>query len=130
MDHAGYVSGSMKEDADRLGRGGWIAGTFFSDDEGEHVRATDVLEVKYWSFSPGGEHSHETKTSDTLEWSAILEGKVRALLGDEEKVLSAGDYVLIHPGTPNNLVLEVLDDVIAVTVKAPSDPSAKKVVAA
>ena len=122
----GYVSGAMKDDADRLDRGGWILGVFFSEDEAERLRATDLLEVKYWSYPAGGGQSHPTKTSDTLEWSVVLTGKVKGRVGDDEVVLGAGDYVLIHPHTPNNLVLEVLEDVVAVTVKAPSDPSAKK----
>jgi hypothetical protein len=50
------------------------------------------------------------------------------VIGVEELILSGGDYVLIHPGTPNNTVLEVLEDARILTVKAPSDPAAKRVI--
>lgn len=123
----GYVAGSMEEDARRLGRGGWIAGIFFGQDPDEALRTTDVLEVKYWSFPRGGGGSHTAKTSATLEWSMVLSGTIRAQLGDDSVVLQAGDYVLIHAGTSNNLVTEVIEDVTAVTVKSPSNPAAKTV---
>jgi quercetin dioxygenase-like cupin family protein len=124
---SGYVTGSMREDAERLGHGGWVAGVFFADDAAESARATDALEVKYWAYERGGGQSHPDKVSTTLEWSLILSGRVTARLGDEHVELAAGDYALIHPGTPNNMVAEVLEDVTAITVKAPSDPSAKQV---
>jgi quercetin dioxygenase-like cupin family protein len=121
-----YVAGALKTDAHRIGRGGWILGVFFADDPKEAIRATDLLEVKYWSFERGGGQTHAPKISETLEWSLILSGKVKALLGGDELILSAGDYVLIHPGTPNNLVAAVLEDTVALTIKAPSNPRAKK----
>jgi len=124
---AGYVCGNMEDDAARLGRGGWIVGVFFSDDPAESARTSEQLEVKYWSFKRGDGASHPTKSSTTLEWSVILSGKVRARLGDKSVVLNSGDYVLIHPNTPNNLVDEVLEDTVAVTIKSPSNPSAKTV---
>lgn len=36
---------------------------------------------------------------------------------------------LIHPGTTNNTVVDVLEDVEGITVKASSDPYAKQVLA-
>jgi quercetin dioxygenase-like cupin family protein len=123
----GYVSGNIEADAQRLGRGGWIVGVFFSGDPAESSRASQDLEVKYWSYGRGGGQSHRTKSSTTLEWSLILSGKVRAKLGNESVILNSGDYVLIHPNTPNNLVDEVLEDTVAVTIKSPSNPDAKTV---
>jgi quercetin dioxygenase-like cupin family protein len=124
---AGYICGTTKDDAERLGRGGWIVGVFFSEDQTDTVRTSEQIEVKYWSFKRGDGASHKAKLSATIEWSLIISGKVRARLGNESVILKAGDYVLIHPGTPNNLVAEVLEDVEAVTVKSPSNPAAKTV---
>jgi mannose-6-phosphate isomerase-like protein (cupin superfamily) len=123
---SGYVTGSLREDAERLGHRGWVAGVFFADDAAEAARATEALEVKYWSYERGGGQSHPAKVGATIEWSLILSGRVVARLGDEHVELGAGDYALIHPGTPNDMVAEVLEDVTAITVKAPSDPSAKR----
>jgi len=123
----GYVSGNMEVDAQRLGRGGWLLGVFFAEDPTESARTTEQIEVKYWSYKKGGGRSHQPKSSATIEWSLILTGKVRARLGDETVFLNSGDYVLIHPGTPNNLVDEVLEDTVAVTIKTPSNPSAKTI---
>jgi mannose-6-phosphate isomerase-like protein (cupin superfamily) len=118
----------MATDAERLARGGWLLGVFFGDDPHEGPRATEALEVKYWTATPDGSVDHPTKISETTEWSVILSGRVTARLGADEVELRAGDYVLIHPGTPNNLVATVMEDVAAITVKAPSDPTAKTVV--
>lgn len=124
---AGYVSGNMATDAHRLARRGWIVGVFFSEDPTEAARASEQIEVKYWSFERGGSAAHPMKSSSTIEWTLIIAGKVRAEIGDEHVILSAGDYALIHPGTPNNVVAEVLEDVVGVTIKSPSNPDAKTV---
>lgn len=49
-------------------------------------------------------------------------------VSDNEIELTQGDYIVIEPGTPNNTVAEILEDVAGLTIKAPSDPSAKKLV--
>jgi hypothetical protein len=35
---------------------------------------------------------------------------------------------VIKPGVPNNNVFEILEDVSGITIKAPGDPTAKKVI--
>lgn len=124
----GYVAGNARTDADRIGRNGWIVGVFFDGDPTESGRLSRDLEVKYWEFPAGGGQNHNLKTSATVEWSMILSGRVIAALGGDHIELGAGDYVLIHPGTPNNLVDTVLENVVAITIKSPSDPTAKKVI--
>lgn len=119
------MSGHLPADADSIGRGGWVVGSFFPESGQDGVRHTEQLEVKYWGYPKGEQTHHGTKVSETIEWSMILTGTVLARVGDEELKLGAGDYVLIHPGTPNNLVSEVLESVSAITVKAPSNPTAK-----
>lgn len=121
------VVGSLSADADALGRRGWIVGAFFDEHDVRHCRD---LEVKYGRFRQGEDPNHPAKVSSTTEFTLILSGAVRAQVGGREVILSQGDYVLIHPGIPNNVVLEVLQDTTALTVKAPSDPTAKRVLPA
>lgn len=121
---SGFVTGSLAPDAAAMERRGWLVGAFIDPVDMRHC--TD-LEVKYIHFLRGQNPNHPAKMSSTTEFTLILSGTVRAVIGSEEMVLSQGDYVLIHPGTANNTVLEVLDDAALLTVKAPSDPSAKHV---
>lgn len=121
---AGHVHGSLSADAIETGRRGWIIGAFFDDQD---VRHCLDLEVKYGEFRRGEDPNHPAKLSSTTEFTLVLSGSLRAAVGSDELILSQGDYVLIHPGTPNNTVLEVLEDAVVLTVKAPSDPSAKQV---
>lgn len=126
LAHKGFVVGKLREDAIGIDRGGWLVGSFFPQEGRDSDRHVREMEVKYWEYSPGGAGQHGLKVSATLEWSMILTGSTVAQLGEEEVILSAGDYVLIMPNTPNNLVSRVVEKVAAVTVKAPSDPAAKK----
>lgn len=123
---ARHVHGSLSADAKKLGRRGWVIGAFFGSPD---VRLCADLEVKYGEFLQGTDPKHPAKVSATTEFTYILSGRVRAVVGSDELILSEGDYVLIHPGTPNNTVLEILEDARILTVKAPSDPTAKRVVA-
>lgn len=118
------VVGSLAGDSDGLGRRGWIVGAFFDEHD---VRHCLDLEVKYGQFRRGEDPNHPAKVSSTTEFTLILSGAVRAQVGGREVILSQGDYVLIHPEIPNNVVLEVLQDATVLTVKAPSDPTAKRV---
>jgi len=112
--------GHIKSDAEQLGRGGWLIGSFFPEDGEGSERRLDEIEVKYWEFLPGQESGHARKKSATVEWTLILSGSTLALLGENEQmVLNAGDYIVIHPGTPNNLVHKVLERVIGITVIIP-----------
>ncbi|SLI19893.1 Cupin domain [Mycobacteroides abscessus subsp. abscessus] len=119
----GHVWGALAGDAIEVGRRGWVIGAFF---ESSDVRFCGDLEVKYGEFTQGADPRHPAKVSSTTEFTFILSGAVRAVVGSDELILSEGDYVLIHPGTPNNTVLEVLEDAQIMTVKAPSDPMAKR----
>lgn len=125
----GFVMGRLPSDAVELGRGGWILGSFFPTVGQDSERHVEEVEVKYWTFSQGEEKSHHTKISDTTEWTMVLEGSTVAMIDGKEFELNAGDYVLLRPGTPNNLVARVPRWVTALTVKAPSDPHAKRTVA-
>lgn len=123
-----FVVGRLADDAEGLGRGGWILGSFFDATAEDGDRHTNEMEVKYWKYEVGDEKTHSEKVSATLEWSFILSGSVTARLDGKDTLLHAGDYVIIHPEVPNNLVQEVHQAVTAITVKAPSDPGAKRVI--
>lgn len=125
---SGFIAGSLSDDAAQLARNGWTVGSFFEKGSEESDRYTESLEVKYWEFASGEGKSHSAKLSATTEWTYIISGELHSEVGDKRVVLGAGDYILIHPGVPNNLVAEVVRDTKAITVKAPSDPAAKKII--
>lgn len=83
-----------------------------------------VLQIVYWEF-PEGLTGHPLKSSAIIECTFILQDKARAIINGEEIIIQTGDYVVIEPGTPNNLVEEILEYTVGLTIKAPSDPSAK-----
>ncbi|SLH42011.1 cupin domain-containing protein [Mycobacteroides abscessus] len=122
----GYIAAQLSDEAKRLGRRGWVIGAFFDRDDPNYC--TD-LEVKFGQYRAGENPKHPAKISQTTEWTMILAGAVRAWVDGDQVTLHAGDYILIRPGIPNNTLVEVLEDVTVLTVKAPSDPSAKTILA-
>lgn len=115
-----FYVGNYKEDSKDHHRG-WIIGSFMED----RPRKTDLVEVKYWQVSEG-DTSHPAKTSGTYECTMIIQGHCTALIGDQTHELKAGDYVVIEPNTINNVLHNVNKATIGITIKAPSDPTAKK----
>lgn len=119
-----YYIGSYREDALNGPNRGWIVGTFMDD----LPRKNDEVEIMYWEFKAGEETKHPLKVSSIFECTLILKGKTKCLIDGKETTLKAGDYIVIKPGTPNNNVAEILEDAAGITIKAPSDPTAKKIV--
>lgn len=115
-----YHIGDYKQDAPA--HRGWFVGTFIE----QGAARTEDAEIKYWEF-PVGPTSHDTKTSAIFECSIFLSGKCKGMIDGKELEFNAGDYVAIQPNTPNNLVMEIIEPITGFTIKAPSDPSAKKV---
>ena len=113
--------GNYKNDAPN--HRGWFVGTFIENGAAK----TEDVEIKYWEF-PTGPTTHDTKTSAIFECTIILNGRCRGTVNNEPVELKAGDYIAITPGTPNNLVTEILEPTTGLTIKAPSDPSAKQVI--
>jgi hypothetical protein len=120
---AEYYVGKYADDALNGPNRGWIVGSFME----QGPRNVRDVEVKYWEY-PAGVTDHSCKESATFEVTFILQGETRARIADDEIILKAGAYVVIPPGMANNLVQEILIDAAGLTVKAPSDPSAKKIV--
>lgn len=89
-------------------------------------RKSEAVEIKYWEYKAGEVIKQYLKVSTIIECTFILKGRTKCRVGDEEVELKQGDYIVIAPGVPNNTVAEILEDVAALTIKAPSDPSAKK----
>lgn len=92
-----------------------------------YPRKNSEVEIKYWERKPG-RTTHPKKTSSTLEITLILEGKIRGQVDNKPITLEAGQYITIKPNIVNNLSEVVVKECKAITVKAPSDPSAKKVI--
>ena len=118
-----YYIGDFKKDSKENNHRGWLVGKFM---ETEPQKVGEV-EIKYWEYGVGPT-DHGTKIPKTFECTFILQGESLALIGNEETVLVAGQYVVIPPGTPNNLVKFINQRIFGLTVKAPSDPSAKQVI--
>lgn len=116
-----YHIGQYKNDAPK--HRGWFIGTFIEDGAAK----TEDVEIKYWEF-PLGPTTHQTKVSSTYECTIFLAGRSRGTIDDQEFEFKAGDYIAIEPGTSSNPVIEILEPVVGLTVKAPSDPTAKKVI--
>jgi len=91
-------------------------------------RKNSDVEIKYWEFSKGETGNHPAKVSSIFECTIVLKGKLKAMINGDEVEINAGDYIAIEPGTPNNLVVETLEDSAGITIKAPSDPAAKQVI--
>ncbi len=121
MNKTFYI-GSYRDDGLNEPNRGWIVGKF----KDRAPRKNDEVEIKYWEFEVGF-NDHPAKESEIIECTFILSGKTKGFIGDNEITLQTGDYVVIQPGTPNNIVAEILEPTTGLTVKAPSDPTAKKV---
>jgi len=119
----GYYIGDIKKDAIDHGDG-WVVGTFMPEGL---VQKTSAMEIKYWHFEVG-KTKHLTKTSATIECTIILEGESEGLFGDQIITLKKGQYFVIKPGTINNFPINVVKPTTGITIKAPSDVTAKKIV--
>ncbi len=116
-----FQVGNYEDDAKEYR--GWFIGTFINDGP----RKTEDVEIKYWKF-PDGKTDHPEKTSATLECTIVLTGKIIGTVDNEPIELSGGSYIVIQPNTPNNLVERSVGESRSFTIKAPSDPTAKKVI--
>jgi len=120
----GYYQGRYREEALKGKYHEWIIGSFIEEAD---ARKTQAVEVKYWEF-PVGPTRHPPKVSNTFACTLVLEGRVRGYVDATQIHLSAGDYIAISPLVPNNLVEMVLEPVKGLTIKAPSDPAAKRII--
>jgi quercetin dioxygenase-like cupin family protein len=123
MSSPNYYVGDYRQDGLHGGHNGWIVGSFMP----EGLLKLEEVEIKYWEFAAGEEAKSYQKESAIVECTFILKGRTRCLVNGDEIELKAGDYIVIHPGTPNNTVAEILEDAQGLTIKAPSDTTAKKI---
>ncbi len=119
-----YYIGSYRNDALNGPNRGWIVGSFIKD----APRKNKEVEVMYWEFEAGKPSNHSAKISSIIECVFVLKGKIRGFVDETETILKAGEYIVIHPGAPNNLFVEILENAAGLCIKAPSDPAAKKVI--
>lgn len=119
-----YYVGNLRHDATTNTHRGWVVGKFMEDGT---VAKNDAVELLYWEFNPGLT-GHPTKTSTIIEITIILEGSIAGEIEGKPIVLKKGQYIVIKPGTINNIAQNALERVVGLTIKAPSDPGAKTVV--
>ena len=77
------------------------------------IHDSTVLDVREWSYGPGT--SFEKHTHGTAQISRIIKGKIRVMVGDEEKVLSAGGYYYTPVGVPHQII-EVLEPTVELLI--------------
>ncbi len=118
-----YYVGSFREDGLNDPNRGWIVGKF----KDSKPRKNNEVEIKYWEFQ-AGPTDHSTKISSIIECTFVLTGLIKGTVEGHEITLKAGDYIVIQPGVTNNLVVEIIKPATGLTIKAPSDPSAKSIV--
>jgi len=116
-----YYIGLLSKDSLEGKNNGWVVGKFME----RGVRKSDQLEVKYWEFKKG-DTGHKLKISRTIEFTYIIEGEVQGIVDGEEIIFKKGEYIVIKPEIENNVTQLALSDIKGITIKAPSDPSAKK----
>ena len=119
-----YYVGNFKSDSTNDPNNGWLVGSF----KEYGPRKTNDVEIKYWEYKKGENVKSYLKVSSIIECTFILKGSTKCLIDDDEIILNQGDYIVINPGVKNNTVSEILDDVQGLTIKAPSDTSAKTII--
>jgi mannose-6-phosphate isomerase-like protein (cupin superfamily) len=117
-----FYTGSYRKDGLEGPNRGWILGEFMADTP----RKNSAVEIKYWEFTKDEAINHIAKVSSIIECTLILKGSVKGLIDGKEVTLKEGDYFVVEPGVPNNVPTEVIENCAGLTVKAPSDPTAKK----
>jgi mannose-6-phosphate isomerase-like protein (cupin superfamily) len=115
-----YYHGNFYNDSEEHPESrGWIVGQFL--DVGKGARKTEKVEIKFWKFRKGEDTKHTSKhQKSALECTLILKGRVSGEIDGEAVVLEENDYVVIPPGIENNFPTQILEDVVGLTIKAPS----------
>lgn len=119
-----YYIGDLRHDATTNTHRGWVVGSFM--EEGLAQKNNEV-EILYWEFE-AGPIKHPTKISTILEVTIILKGSIAGEIDGKALVLKNGQYIVIRPGTVNNIAQKALEKVVGITIKAPSDPNAKTII--
>lgn len=127
--YSGYHLGSLKGDSElsyKSSENHWVIGNFPKFDELPD-RKTKALEIKFVELKHGQVH-HEKIQRTATEFTYVVRGKLSGWVGKEHNKVevSEGDYIVIHPGTPNNIAETFIDRSQVLTVKVPSDPEDKK----
>ncbi len=77
--------------------------------------------LKYWVYARGDNPDHKTKTHRiSTEYTFVIKGKIEGMVDGEEITLETGDYVVIPPGIPNNLMQKIHENTVGITIKSPS----------
>jgi mannose-6-phosphate isomerase-like protein (cupin superfamily) len=127
MEHKNFYQGNYEEEAEFVSTDPpktkwWFVGHFIP---WGGCRKTEAMGLKYWKFSKGEEALHKPKKGEpgATECTMIFKGSVRGTIDGEQITLSAGEYVIIRPNTPSNLIEKVLEEpLVGLTIKAPNKP--------
>jgi len=94
----------------------WLFGCFK-----DKIEKNNNFELKYWSFKKNKKPEHDSKfQKKSTEYTFIIKGKVKGNVDGKKVELKTGDYIIIKPKTKSNLIEEVLEDTIGITIKSPS----------
>lgn len=109
-------------DAEKLGRRGWFVGRFSR----AKSRRTEKFEIKSWHFGVG-QTGHKLKKSKSVwEFTLVLSGRGKGVIGRRKVELRRGDCFVVPPGIRNNFPEVVLNPIRGITVKAPSRKASKQ----
>jgi len=98
----------------------WLFGNIDGLKNGD-LEKTNNFEMKYWAFTKNSNPSHKSKVlNKSTERTLIIRGKIEGNIAGEPITLETGDYVIIRPETPNNLVEKVIENTMGITIKSPS----------
>lgn len=79
------------------------------------------FELKYWTFAKNKNPKHKEKfQKEATEYTFIIKGEINGTVEEDPINLKTGDYIIIKPGITSNLVKEVVENTIGITIKSPS----------
>ena len=108
----GWYKGSVHNPS---GAKGWLIGAFLDKD---HPCSTGALEVSRKVMGPETKekkHNHKVAT----EFWIVIQGSVNIIIDDHPLELKTGEYLLVNPGTPTE-ILWAKKGTVVIVAKAPS----------
>lgn len=110
----------IKEENNEKNDSVWLFGNLFQLKDGAFEK-NEHFELKYWTFLKNDNPNHDLKVQrNATEYTFILKGEIIGRVGSQKINLKTGDYIVIKPGTVNNLVEKVIENTIGITIKTPS----------
>ncbi len=114
-----YYIGSVETPA---GKEGWLIGAFLKKN---HPCFSEIVEVAWKELGPDTrdpKHIHKL----VIDISVIIKGSQVVMVDDQHLTLKSGDYMIVCPLTPVE-VLSAEEGTVVLVIKAPSIPGDKYV---